>query len=263
VAIVSLLLGAAVASLLLNLYSGARRKMTQEFRAYGPNVVLAPAPTEDSDAVGGVMEQDVVSRVQPFRQRVHDLTALPILYAVIRLKRTRGDLRLPEFENVVAVGADFAALQRLYPGWRVDGVGSWPDSGHCVIGAHLAARLHTGVGDNVELQSIGTQPLSQPHRDAPLPFRGVCRISAVLSTGASEDEQLFVPLHSLQRLAGLEGRISLVELSVPGETAEVERIVRELSRDLKGFDVRPIRQIVYSEGRVLETIRWLSWPSPP
>src|SRR5271157_265229 len=41
-AVLSLLVGAAVMSMLLNLYGGVRRKMTQEFRAYGSNVVLAP-----------------------------------------------------------------------------------------------------------------------------------------------------------------------------------------------------------------------------
>ena len=42
-ALLSLMVGAAVISMLLNLYGGVRRKMTQEFRGYGANVVLAPA----------------------------------------------------------------------------------------------------------------------------------------------------------------------------------------------------------------------------
>src|SRR6266700_93733 len=39
---VSLLVGAATISMLLNLYSDVRRKLTEEFSAYGANVVLAP-----------------------------------------------------------------------------------------------------------------------------------------------------------------------------------------------------------------------------
>src|SRR5487761_1744299 len=38
----SLLVGAAIASLLLNLYSGVQRKMTHDFRAFGPNAMLTP-----------------------------------------------------------------------------------------------------------------------------------------------------------------------------------------------------------------------------
>jgi hypothetical protein len=47
-AVLSLLVGAAVTSMLLNLYEGLRHKMTQEFRAYGPNVVVAPSSSTSS-----------------------------------------------------------------------------------------------------------------------------------------------------------------------------------------------------------------------
>src|SRR5437660_8552601 len=58
VAIGSLLVGAATMSLLVNLYSGVRRKMTQEFRAYGANVVLAPGGSGSSSP--GLMDEDVL-----------------------------------------------------------------------------------------------------------------------------------------------------------------------------------------------------------
>ena len=70
--ILSLLVGAAVMSMLLNLYGGVRRKMTQEFRAYGSNVVLAPGSSTSSESTtgSGVMDQGVMSLVQEFaRQR--------------------------------------------------------------------------------------------------------------------------------------------------------------------------------------------------
>jgi len=79
----------------------------------------------------------------------------------------------------------------------------------------------------------------------------------VVTTGASEDDQVFVSLSQLQQMAGTEGRISLAQLSIPGETAQVERAILELSQAFPGLEVRPIRQIVYSEGKVLGAIRWL------
>jgi hypothetical protein len=42
-AFAALALGATVGSVLLNIYGDARRKMQDEFRAYGPNVILAPS----------------------------------------------------------------------------------------------------------------------------------------------------------------------------------------------------------------------------
>lgn len=48
-----------------------------------------------------------------------------------------------------------------------------------------------------------------------------------------------------------------MELSVPGEAAAIEKTVLELASAFSGAEVRPIRQIVESQGKVLETIRWL------
>jgi putative ABC transport system permease protein len=88
--------------------------------------------------------------------------------------------------------------------------------------------------------------------------RSAFRIAGVLSTGGAEDDRVFLELGSLQRLAGLEGKVSLVELNLPGERAEIERGVQGLVRSLPGVDVRPVHQIVESQGRVLATIRWLA-----
>ena len=83
------------------------------------------------------------------------------------------------------------------------------------------------------------------------------RIATVLTTGASEDDQVFLPLAALQSFLGMRGKVTLVELSIPGETRDVESAVHRLAGLLPGLEVRPIRQIVYSEGKVLGTIRWL------
>lgn len=49
----SLMVGAAIASMLLNLYGDVRRKMTEDFRSYGANVVIAPASTGSSTGAEG------------------------------------------------------------------------------------------------------------------------------------------------------------------------------------------------------------------
>src|SRR5579884_4105009 len=40
-AVIALFVGAALASMLLNLYSDVHRKMTQEFRSYGANIIIS------------------------------------------------------------------------------------------------------------------------------------------------------------------------------------------------------------------------------
>lgn len=257
----SLLVGAAVTSMLLNLYGDVRRKMAEGFRAYGANVLILPAAHgEQSGDFAPLMDYAVAGRLAAFKERSRGLAAVPVLHVVMRLRRLPADARLPEFQNVVAVGADFAAWRAMYPGWRVEGSagGDSAATGGCVIGSNVARRLHLKVGDSVRLEAIAEAGPVGAKRASPGASEGAFRIAAVLSTGDAEDDQVFIPLPELQRLAGLEGKVSLIELSVLGTTPEIERTVRELSSALDGVDVRPIRQIVYSEGKVLETLRGLT-----
>ncbi|MGD1154605.1 MAG: FtsX-like permease family protein [Terriglobia bacterium] len=251
----SLVVGATISSMLLNLYGDVRRKMREEFRAYGANVVIAPASAvaAGAAAASGVADEGALRPLSEFARHTPGTIAVPVLYGVVRVSREPADPRLPEFENAVAVGAEFGAARRLNSGWRVAGetvLGDLP-AGACAVGSHLAARLHVQRGDSLGLEPVGDAS------QAKLPLPEKYRIAIVLETGASEDEQVFLPLASLQSLLGMSGKVSLVELSVPGETREVERSVERLAGLLPGLEVRPIRQIVYSEGKVLRTLRWL------
>ena len=253
--ILSLLVGAAVMSMLLNLYGGIRRKMTQEFRAYGSNAVVAPGSSTPRETTtgSGVMDQAVMKSVQEFARQRSGVIVAPALYGVVRLKRIPPDPRLPESENVVAVGTDLAALSRMNPGWRESNAMGYSGPlslSMCAVGSRIASRLHVGWGDTVYLEPLASSPGGRTEGGA------TCRIASVLTTGSSEDDQVFLPLDELQSMIGMTGKISLVQLSVPGETSEIESSIRELSKALPGVDVRPIRQIVYSEGRVLGVIRW-------
>jgi putative ABC transport system permease protein len=258
-AIASVLVGAAVASMLLNLYGDVRRKMTQEFRAYGPNVVVAPAESAAAKtsggtrggAVAGLMDETATARLDSILAHMPGARVVPLLYAVTEIKSANPDSRLPS-QNLVAAGANFAELRRLYPSWRLEGREPAPAKLEVIIGTRVAALLHVRAGDSVALGRLST---SDHDNAAP---GETWRVSGVLSTGSSEDDQVFLPLAALQQFAGLEGTVSLVELSIPGDAPEVERSVHEINAALPGLDVRPIRQIVYSSGRVLGTIRWLT-----
>jgi len=246
----SLLVGAALAATLLNLHTDIRRKMTQEFRAYGANVVLAPVVPPGDFAAPGLLDEDVIARLSPWQGRIKGLGYAPLLHVVMRLRRVPDDPRLPEFQNAVAVGTDFAALRSLYPAWRLEGRAAL-GTGECVVGVHVASQLLARVGDSILLESadsVANERLREPQS---------LRIAGVLSTGSAEDDQVFVPLGALQQLAGLTGKVSLIELSVPGEPAAVEEVMKEMDQSLPGVEVRAVRGIVASQGKVLETIRWL------
>jgi putative ABC transport system permease protein len=232
------------------------RKMTQEFRSYGANVILSNkgAATSGPAALGGLMDGATFQQVESLRSKVNGLAAAPALYLVARVSRVPSEPRLPDFENVVAVGSDFAALKTLVPGWRVtagpgDGLLS---PGACAVGAHLAQRFRLKPGDSVKLTANGSSSSAEGQAAS-----GIFQVARVISTGSSEDDQVFVPLAALQKLAGLDGKISVIQINIPGQAAEIERGVHQMAAAFPQLDVRPIRQIVYSQGKVLHTIRGL------
>jgi putative ABC transport system permease protein len=255
-AVISLLVGASLASMLLNLYSDVHRKMTQEFRSYGANVILSSKGEAASGraAVGGLMDSSTFQRVESLQTKVNGLVAAPVLYLVTRISRVPQEPRLPDFENVVAVGSDFAALKALVPGWRVTaGADDSPLSpGSCAVGAHLAQRFRLKPGDSVRLTTSADNGPTKDEAAAE-----TFQVGRVISTGSSEDDQIFVSLAELQKLAALEGKISVIQMNIPGQSADIERGVRQMQAAFPVLDVRPIRQIVYSQGKVLHTIRGL------
>ncbi|MGH9395412.1 MAG: ABC transporter permease [Terriglobia bacterium] len=248
----SLIVGAAVCSLLLNLYGGVNRKMRDSFRAFGANVILAPRHVSSgSSALLGIMDELPPGHLQPFRKRMPGLASIPVLYVVTRLNTVEPDPRLPEGENVVAVGTELEGLLQMNPNWRVERAGAALGSQDCVVGAHLATEMKFHPGDHLLLRTLPSGA------SAIEPTPKAFRIAAVASTGDAADDQVFVPLQALQQLAGLAGKVSAIELRVPGSAHEIEADINQLSMAFPGIAVRPVRQIVYSEGRVLGTIRRL------
>jgi putative ABC transport system permease protein len=252
----SLLVGAAITSMLLNLYGDVRRKMTEDFRSYGANLVVAPASIgSTADAEGNSMvEESALQPLVQFARETPGTLFTPVLYGVVRVSPDRADLRLPEFVNVVAAGAELGALIHLNPGWREEGdpISVELPPGDCAVGSNLAAQLHLRNGDFLDLRRLS----SVADTTSPVPLAAY-RVVTILTTGASEDDQVFLPLATLQSGLGIPGKVTLVELSIPGETHDVEKAIRRLAGLLPDLEVRPIRQIVYSEGKVLGTVRWL------
>lgn len=244
----SLIVGAAVCSLLLNLYGGVERKMNESFRAFGANVIVAPRGAGgQSNTLPGLMDASWTGKLRAER----GVASLPVLYVVSHLDPVALDPRLPGGENVMAVGTELEGLIKMNPNWRVQGATTSFQAQDCVVGAHLAAEMGFHPGDQINLSALPSTDNS-----GKLPTQ-TFRVAAIVSTGASADDQVFAPLAALEQMAGLAGKISLVELRVPGDERTIEAAIDRLTAAFPELEVRPVRQIVYAQGRVLATIRKL------
>jgi putative ABC transport system permease protein len=79
-------------------------------------------------------------------------------------------------------------------------------------------------------------------------------VAIIIAHGGTEDNQILINLDVAQRLAALPGKISLIQLSVPGTPQEIQTYISGLQKKLPEADVRPIRQFTEGEARIYNRI---------
>jgi len=252
VALIAVISGAAVISALLNLDLDIGRKLTQEFRLLGANLVIssrtadsdaapnssesaeAPAPSSSPALPVLIDEQPVLAQVERLRTK-EVVAAAPYIYVVAR------DAGRP----VVVAGTWLDEARKLEPTWKLNGewILSREDETRCLVGRNVGRQFHLAPGDQLKLDYLG--------RSVQLAVAGI------VDAGGTEDNQVFVNLAVAQNLAALHGKIELVQLSVSGTSASIAAYAGQLGRAIPGYDVRPIRQVTEAEGNLLSRTRLL------
>jgi putative ABC transport system permease protein len=231
VALIALTSGAAICSALLNVNLDAERKLTREFRALGANIVVAPPASGGEAALMDASELDRIANLH-----IAEIAgAAPYLYVAANSGS----------QPVILAGTWFDQVAKMNSWWKIEGgwISSRDDREHCLVGFNAARQLGLAPGSAVQLRSA--------ERTVSMTVAGI------VTTGSAEDNQILTNLDSAQALAGLSGRVSLVQISASGTPAEIESATRALADLLPGLDVRPVRQIAAAEGTILERIRGL------
>ncbi|HEV2490250.1 MAG TPA: FtsX-like permease family protein [Candidatus Acidoferrales bacterium] len=237
VALLALTSGGAVISALLNLDLDVTRKLTQEFRSLGANIVIS-AP-QSGASVSGVPAGFDDSALQSIEQlKFVSATAAPYLYLVAHAGSNSG-------LSVVVAGTWLDRIPQLVPWWKISGESEIArgDLTHCLIGRNAANTLRLSPGGTLILDFEGRA--------------ATVSVAGILDAGGPEDNQVFVNLPVAQKLTALDGKIQFIQMNVPGSAAEITRAAGRLRAALPVLDVKPIRQITEAEGSLLHRIRFL------
>jgi len=217
-ALLAMIVAAAVATAMMNLYVDVQAKLRKEFRSYGANIVVVGKD-------GASLPDDAVQKVDS--ALASRGIAVPFAYVVARTSNG---------QSVVVVGTDFDRVQKLNRWWSVS---AWPSGkGEALIG-------------------MRAMPVVSPDR-APfdLTFQGhtIHLIPAgTLQTGAAEDSRVYLPMSEFLAWSGVQP--TTIEIAANGSADEVNATVNRLSDALSVAEVRPVRQIVEGEARVLGKTR--------
>ncbi|MGC2197767.1 MAG: ABC transporter permease [Terriglobales bacterium] len=217
-ALLAMVVAAAVATAMMNLYVDVQAKLRKEFRSYGANVVVVGKD-------GTSLPHDAIDKVETVLAGRG--MAVPFAYVVART---------PGGQSVVVAGTDFQRVQRLDRWWSVS---AWPSRPQEALVGMRALSVVSPDGKPFALSFQGhTIHLSS---------------AGTLQTGAAEDSRVYLAMTDFLAWSGVQP--STIEVAANGSVEEVNGVVRRLAEALPLADVRPVRQIVEGEARVLGKTR--------
>jgi putative ABC transport system permease protein len=221
-ALLAMVVAAAVATAMLNLYVDVQAKLRREFRNYGANIIVVGKD-------GASFPSDVLAQAETVLAGRG--VVAPFALAVART----GD-----GQPIVVAGADFDRVRQLDRWWSVS---QWP-------GGSRQAPQQALVG--VRALSV-VSPKNQPF-DLEFHGRSIHLAPAgTVQTGAAEDSRVYLSLKDFISWTGVQP--STIEIAATGSPDEIAEIVHQLEQAIPAGDVRPVRQIMEGEARVLAKMR--------
>jgi putative ABC transport system permease protein len=271
-------LGVTVATAMIAVATDIGDKINRELRTIGANLLVTPQEDTLDVEIGGInlkppsdgaflSEADLPKIKGTFWH--NNITGfapmLPLNVALQRDGRTENLTLLGTyFAKRVAFGKEefTTGVRSTHPWWKVSG--AWPDDGSrdVLLGERLAARLSTKAGDEVTVSNR------------------LLRVSGILSTGGSEDDQIVAPLGLAQEILGKPGAVRRVYVSALTKPEDAlarrdpksmsgpvydrwycspypQSIAFQLQEAIPHSHAEQIRQVAQNEGAVLTRIEGL------
>ena len=236
-ALFAMVVAAAVATAMLNLYVDVQAKLRREFRNYGANIIVVGRD-------GASLPPDALARVDSVLAGRGIAAPLGLVVA-----------RTSDGQPIVVAGTDFERVRQLDRWWSVS---SWPaevpSSGPTDTSVRPTGAREMGHPALIGVRALAVvAPKNQPFD---LSFKGhVLHVSpaGTVQTGAAEDSRIYISLADFISWTGVQ--TSTIEVAASGSPEEVSGIMNQLAQALPAGEVRPVRQIMEGEARVLGKTR--------
>ncbi|MDQ0195408.1 ABC transporter permease [Paenibacillus wynnii] len=228
IALFAIIVGTAVISGLLSVYYDINIKMGMEFRSYGANLILTPT-SESGDKVFSVSTTQEIAGVFPQKDVVGYTSNL---YGLVKINSRR----------LVVVGTWFDQISKITPYWEITGTMDTDRnaSGTVLVGKALAEKLGYKIGTVL------------PLKDEVSGREQKVSVTGTISSGGTEDNQIFINLADAQKLFHQEGLANAAYFSVTGEGLDAAASAVNMKHPQ--MKLSPIKQISGSEAVMLNKI---------
>ena len=229
-ALFAMVVAAAVATAMLNLYVDVQAKLRREFRNYGANIIVVGKD-------GASLPGDALARVDSVLAGRGIAAPFGLIVA-----------RTSDGQPIVVAGTDFNRVRQLDKWWSVS---SWPTE---VSTSRYESSQETSHPALIGIRALPTvSPKNQPF-DLNFQSRTLHVTPAgTVQTGAAEDSRIYISLPDFVAWSGVQP--STVEVAASGSPEEIANIMNQLAQAIPASDVRPVRQIMEGEARVLGKTR--------
>jgi putative ABC transport system permease protein len=279
-------LGIAVTAAVATLSLDVGDKVSRELRSFGANLSVTPAADGLPVAVGGIdyrpagagafLPESALVSLKRIFWRNNIVAFAPFLYVPATLEGQPVVVTGSWFKKAMPVDKSevfVTGLEKLHPTWAI--TGQWPadaDARGALVGRRLAERLNLHTGQVLTLAAAreGSAPTAV---SSPAEFV----VRGILETGGPEDEEVIAPLASVQRWAGLEGKVRRIEISAltkPEDafarsdvsrltgpdfdrwfcTPYVSSIAYQIQQAIPEAQAKPVYHVAETEGRIMNRV---------
>jgi putative ABC transport system permease protein len=267
IAVVAVMMGASVTTALLTVSLDVNEKMNYEFRKFGANLLVLPQSDTISVGIGqfgfgAVTEQKYINQSDLYKIKTiywakNVLGYAPFLYQAVTLENGNETsvaiLTGTWFEKdtILEDGTVFkTGAKKINSWWELEGewVADGNNSHDTMIGVNVAERLGLGLGDVVKAG----------YNERPEDIGNATSIDlnvvGIVSTGDSEDDQVFVGLDVAQNLTGKTGKVHTVQVSALCTKCPVEEFAAEIEEKIPYVDAKTVKQLANAEMSLLTKI---------
>jgi putative ABC transport system permease protein len=217
-ALLAMVVAAAVATAMLNLYVDVQAKLRREFRNYGANIVVVGRG-------GSSLPADALARVESIVAGRGVVAPFALVVA-----------RTSDGQPVVVAGTDFERVRQLDRWWSVS---NWPSAPQEALIGVRALAVASPKDQAFDLSFQGHTIHLTP--------------AGTVRTGAAEDSRIYLSLTDFTQWSGIQP--STIEVAASGSPEEISAIMQQLQQSVPAAEVRPVRQIMEGEARVLGKTR--------
>ena len=273
IAVISVIIGAAIATALLSVSFDITEKVGYEFRKYGANLMVVP----ESDTIevgfpgvdfGSVTDQRYINesdlwKIKSIYWRNNVLGFTPLLYQVVRIGE--GDNE----QEAVLVGTYFekdvdiidpyspedppvfnTGIQSISPWWTIEGewIKDQNDTTGSMVGVNVANNLNLNVGDDYTIS------YNENYEDVDNETIYNLTVVGIITTEGHEDNQIFINLQVAQSISDRTDKVHTVQVSALCNQCPVDVFAEEIEEKIPYAQANTVNQLVNAEMNILGKI---------